>query len=192
MKRRQGIALTVVLTAMIIGGCSNPEAAPSELEGGSNSIQGLQLSHAQSAEERGTEMQRNEGTDEEKQADSSEPNTTAQEQDDVAASLKGMSILGKTMAQVQDQLGTADAFSRAASFTTWQYDYVSGNYEYNEQVVSVDVTGLYNGQMAAQLMVTFNESQTVDSYTVYYADEDGEIIEYRLSADGVTEGSAKD
>ncbi len=102
--------------------------------------------------------------------------------------LKEKDIVGKELNDVELLLGEPTVEAKDAILHVWRYDYPSEGYFFDNQLNAVDVEGLYNEQMEAQLMVFF-ENDIATSYSIYYLKED-EIMHYRETEQGSEEYSA--
>lgn len=102
--------------------------------------------------------------------------------------LKNTDLLGNNSDQVKNQLGEPKVDHKDSVMHAWRYDFATSNYDYDNELISVDVSGLTNGLMEAQLFVYFEEN-VVTSYSIYYL-KDEEIMQYRVTKDGAEEFSA--
>ncbi|OIJ12284.1 hypothetical protein BKP35_10790 [Anaerobacillus arseniciselenatis] len=102
--------------------------------------------------------------------------------------LKEKEIVGKELNDVELLLGRPTVEAKDAILHVWRYDYPSEGYFFDNQLNAVDVEGLYNEQMEAQLMVFF-ENDIATSYSIYYLKED-EIMHYLETEHGSEEYSA--
>lgn len=196
-----------VVAVLVIAGCSN-ETPLVESEPVNTSVQGLELSKQPQPEEKkeatpaGESDEASEDQSVAKAADPSpsvpapsaenatpqaDASTSKEQGEDVVSSLKELSLINKTMEEVRQQLGEAKTTAKGGGFTSWQYDHPGkAGYHYPETAVSVDVQGLDSGSMKAQLMISFNENNLVDSYSIYHV-VDGEIMAYRVTEAGAVE-----
>lgn len=186
-----------VVAVLVIGGCSN-ETPLVENEPVNTSVQGLELTKQPQPEEKkeatpaGESDEASEDQSVAKVADPSpsvqaDASTSKEQGEDVVSSLKELSLISKTMEEVRQQLGEAKTTAKGGGFTSWQYDHPGKEgYHYPETAVSVDVQGLDSGSMKAQLMISFNENNLVDSYSIYHV-VDGEIMVYRVTEAGAVE-----
>lgn len=67
----------------------------------------------------------------------------------------------------------------------WRYDFpVESGYTFDSSVDEVDLEGIQNGQMKMQLFVEWTDDDKVESYSLYYKRENGEVYHYQLHSDG--------
>ncbi|MCM3261147.1 hypothetical protein M3664_25505 [Paenibacillus lautus] len=187
-----------VVAVLVIGGCSN-ETPLVEKEPVNTSVQGLELTkqpHAGESDEASGDQSVAKAADPspsvpapsaENATSQADASTSKEQGEDVVSSLKELSLISKTMEEVRQQLGEAKTTAKGGGFTSWQYDHPGKEgYHYPETAVSVDVQGLDSGSMKAQLMISFNENNLVDSYSIYHL-VDGEIMVYRVTEAGAVE-----
>lgn len=105
--------------------------------------------------------------------------------------LKKMVQLGMAREEVQKRLGPAYAeFSNNLDGTpVSRYDLVHGALLSPDGSTingdEVDIEGLKKGALQAQLYINWNaEGTRVSRFTVFYSDNDREVVEYRVFSDG--------
>ncbi|GIP35647.1 hypothetical protein [Paenibacillus sp. J2TS4] len=101
--------------------------------------------------------------------------------------------LGLTQEEVKEQFGPLYAeFSNGLDDTpVWRYDYRGGKplspEEFTTNADEVDIKGLVDGTIQAQLYINWNDQGTrINSYAVYYMDREQAVVEYRVFPDGQT------
>lgn len=114
--------------------------------------------------------------------------TEKDERKNLADSLKEKEIVGKQLNDVKQLLGEPTVEAKDSILHVWRYDFPINDYVFDNKLNAVDVEGLYNEQMEAQLMV-FYENNIATSYSIYFLKED-EIMHYRETAQGSEEYSA--
>ncbi|OIJ13944.1 hypothetical protein BKP37_09315 [Anaerobacillus alkalilacustris] len=107
---------------------------------------------------------------------------------DIVTLLKGKAIVGKEINDVKQLLGEPNVNHKDTIMHAWRYDYTEDGYKYSNELISVDVAGLTERSMNAQVFVYF-ENNKVSSVSIYYfTDED--IMHYRETKEGFEEYSA--
>lgn len=102
--------------------------------------------------------------------------------------LKKLDLIGKDLDEVKNELGAAKVDHKDAVMHAWRYDFSSANYTYENELISVDVEGLLNGNMEAQLFIYF-EDEAVSLYSIYYLVEE-DIMQYMVTPNGAEEFNA--
>ncbi|WP_052476102.1 hypothetical protein [Cohnella kolymensis] len=106
--------------------------------------------------------------------------------DDPADSLKREQIIGLSSDEVSAKYGEPEAVTDANHFLIMRYDFPAEGYQYPEKVISIDVKGLTDSKMLAQLVVDYGEDKTADSYSIFYM-TGSEVMQYRVTKDGAEE-----
>ena len=115
--------------------------------------------------------------------------TEEQEQETVKPAivdqLKEKALIGEHLEEVQRLLGEPTVEDKNTVLHAWRYDFPLGDYTFDNHLNAVDVEGIYNGDMEAQLMVFF-EKEVVSSYSIYYIKAD-DIMQYWVTINGAEE-----
>lgn len=115
------------------------------------------------------------------------PEEQAPEVDEVNVvdQLKEKELIGKRIEEVQNLLGEPTIEDKNAVLHAWRYDFPSEGYTFDNKLNAVDVDGIFNGDMEAQLIVLF-ENEVVSSYSIYYLSTD-DIMQYWVTEHGTEE-----
>lgn len=116
--------------------------------------------------------------------------STKQDENETVAMIKEQVKLGLTKEEVEKSLGSDYQKVKASDDDSemWRYDfgtkddyYTSPDNEYD----TGDVKGIQNGNIDAQLFISWTEENTVSNYSVLYLNSgDGRVYEYRVFPDG--------
>lgn len=104
-------------------------------------------------------------------------------------SIKGENLLGLSQDEIKNLYGEPAVAVNANQFLIWRYDFTNENYVYEEDVISVDVSGLQSGKMEAQLTVEFGNDDIADAFSIYYVKNE-QVLHYRVTKEGIIEESA--
>ena len=126
--------------------------------------------------------------DEEKEPVKEEDPAPQEEEQNIIDTLKEKDMVGKNLNEVREMLGEPIVDHKDSVMHAWRYDFTKDGYKFNDELISVDVSGITEGQMEAQLFIYF-EQDTVVSHSAYYL-KDGEVMQYFVNETGAEEFSA--
>ncbi|QOR66825.1 hypothetical protein IM538_01085 [Cytobacillus suaedae] len=129
------------------------------------------------------------GSENEEDTKDNKENEIEKPKESLVDSIKGENLLGLSQDELKNLYGEPAVSVNANQFLIWRYDFTNENYVYEESVISVDVLGLQNGKMEAQLTVEFGDDDIADAFSIYYV-KDGQILHYRVTKEGIIEESA--